>query len=101
MTRLHKGKQTGGAVSPAERGKKMLNKEIYRAGDQQFRELADRNRWDELTEREFDEMMEQMADKAYYCDNLEIETDALGYYVIAEAVSIEAANEYLKFRGVA
>ena len=79
----------------------MLNKEVYREGDKQFRELFNQNRWDELEEAEFEELMERMAEGAIYDDNCGIDSDELGYYVVAEVYGIDEANKYLEFRNAA
>jgi len=76
----------------------MLNMEVYREGVRQFNELFKKRRWEFLSDRDYEELMERMADAAISDDNAGIQSDELGYFIVAETISIEAANEYLEFR---
>lgn len=67
--------------------------EVYHQGERDFEQ---HQHWQDGDE--YGELIERVADSAYYCDGLRTQTLAEAYFAISEGMTITEANEWLTER---
>ena len=65
-------------------------KDLYEEGMNQFN-----NKYSDISVNEYDNLISELAESAYYSDGYGCDSDEESYFVITEGLGIEEGNKYM------